>query len=154
MSRLIRLTAVIVLAVPAADPAIVHREFVFDAKPTPECHASTLAETSAGLVAAWFAGTKEGNKDVGVWFARRGQDGWSKPVEIFTGVQADGTRHPCWNPVLFQQPNGPLHLFFKVGPSPSTWWGMHATSADGGQTWAKAERLPGKILGPIKNKPV
>src|SRR6476646_9246065 len=101
MSRLIRLTAVIVLAVPAADPAIVHSEFIFDAKPTPECHASTIAETPTGLVAAWFAGTKEGNKDVGIWLARGDETGWSKPVEIFTGTQPDGARHPCWNPVLF-----------------------------------------------------
>src|SRR5262249_8800087 len=76
------------------------------------------------------------------------------PVEAFTGVQPDGVRHPCWNPVLYQQPNGPLHLFFRVGPRPSAWWGMHASSNDGGDSWSRADRLPGKILGPIKNKPV
>jgi alpha-L-rhamnosidase len=31
---------------------------------------------------------------------------------------------------------------------------MHATSADNGRTWSTAVRLPGKILGPIKNKPI
>jgi predicted neuraminidase len=45
-------------------------------------------------------------------------------------------------------------LFYKVGPSPDTWWGMLITSADGGKTWSKPERLPNGILGPIKNKPV
>ena len=45
-------------------------------------------------------------------------------------------------------------LFYKVGPSPSAWWGMMMTSADGGKSWTKPRRLPDGILGPIKNKPV
>jgi predicted neuraminidase len=45
-------------------------------------------------------------------------------------------------------------LFYKVGPSPSTWWGMLRTSADNGATWSEATKLPDGILGPIKNKPV
>ena len=138
----------------AGDPAIVLSEHVFTDKPTPECHASTIVETPAGLVAAWFAGKEEGTNDVGIWLARRDAKSWSKPVEIFNGAQPNGTRHPCWNPVLFQQPGGPLHLFFKVGPRPNSWWGMHATSDDGGRSWGKAVRLPGKVLGPIRNKPV
>ena len=45
-------------------------------------------------------------------------------------------------------------LFYKVGPSPATWWGMMMTSTDDGQTWSPPQRLPDGILGPIKNKPV
>jgi predicted neuraminidase len=45
-------------------------------------------------------------------------------------------------------------LFYKVGPSPSTWWGMLMTSEDGGRSWSQPRRLPEGILGPIKNKPV
>jgi predicted neuraminidase len=56
--------------------------------------------------------------------------------------------------VLFQPVQGPLLLFYKVGPSPAAWWGMLITSADGGKTWSKPRRLPEGILGPIKNKPV
>jgi predicted neuraminidase len=47
-----------------------------------------------------------------------------------------------------------LHLYYKVGPSPSKWWGMMMSSTDGGKSWSKPERLPDGILGPIKNKPV
>ena len=134
--------------------AIVASEFVFENAPFPSCHASTIAETKTGLVAAWFGGTRERNPDVGIWVARRSRNGWSKPVEVANGVQPGGVRHPCWNPVLFQAERGPLLLFYKVGPSPDEWWGMLITSTDGGVTWSKTARLPDGILGPIKNKPV
>jgi predicted neuraminidase len=86
--------------------------------------------------------------------SRRAASGWAAPVEVATGVQPDGTRHPCWNPVLFQPSRGPLVLFYKVGPSPREWWGLARTSADAGRTWSKAVRLPEGILGPIRAKPV
>jgi predicted neuraminidase len=136
------------------DPAIVASEFVYDTAPFPSAHASTIAATAEGLVAAWFGGTREGARDVGIWVSRRRDGRWSAPVEVATGQQPDGTRHPCWNPVLFLMPDGMLTLFYKVGPSPQTWWGMRHTSRDAGATWSEAERLPDGILGPIKNKPV
>lgn len=129
-------------------------EFIYEQAPFPSCHASTIAETERGLVAAWFGGTHEKHADVGIWVSRRGNDGWSEPVEAANGVQEDGKRFPCWNPVLFQPRGEPLMLFYKVGPSPSEWWGMAMTSLNGGQTWSKARVLPKGILGPIKNKPV
>jgi predicted neuraminidase len=73
---------------------------------------------------------------------------------VANGAQPNGTRHPCWNPVLFQPASGPLLLFYKVGPSPSQWWGLARTSSDGGRTWSAASRLPAGILGPIRAKPV
>ncbi len=134
--------------------AIVTVEFIFEQAPFPSCHASTIAETRAGLVAAWFGGTREKNPDVGIWVARRDKSGWSKPVEVANGIQPDAERFPCWNPVLFQAKRGLLMLFYKVGPSPDQWWGMLTTSTDNGVTWSLPRRLPGGILGPIKNKPV
>lgn len=133
---------------------IVRSEFIFERAPFPSAHASTIVETRDGLVAAWFAGTKERDPDVGIWVSRRGASGWSAPVEVANGVQPDGTRRPCWNPVLFQPAGGPLLLFYKVGPSPSQWWGLARTSSDGGRTWSAAIRLPAGILGPIRAKPV
>ena len=141
----------------AADhSAVVSSEFLNEHAPYPECHASTIVETAPGhLVAAWFGGTKERNPDVGIWFARQEGGKWQPAVEVATGVQADGSKRlPTWNPVLFQAKEGPLVLFYKVGPSPSAWWGMVITSTDGGQTWTKPRRLPEGILGPVKNKPV
>lgn len=135
-------------------PEVVAREFLFETAPFPSVHASTIAETPEGLVAAWFGGTREGAADVGIWISRRMKNGWTAPVEVATGAQTDGTRHPCWNPVLFVLPDKTLALFYKVGPTPRTWWGMVRTSKDHGQSWSAATRLPDGILGPIKNKPV
>jgi predicted neuraminidase len=137
----------------AAEPGIVSSEFIYEKAPFPQCHASTIAETKEGLVAAWFGGTAEKNKDVGIWISRHGKEGWSEVKEVVNGKESDTVRYPCWNPVLFQMPAGPLLLFYKVGPSPSSWWGMKIESADGGKTWSQPTRLPDNIAGPIKNKP-
>jgi predicted neuraminidase len=143
------------VAMPVDDPAILVNEFIYETAPYPSAHASTIVETTSHeIVAAWFGGTRERSPDVGIWVARRTKDGWTPSVEVANGLQPDGTRHPTWNPVLFQPRSGPLMLFYKVGPSPESWWGMLRTSTDGGRTWSEARRLPDGILGPIKNKPV
>lgn len=138
----------------ADQPGIVSADFTYESAPYLNCHASTIAETPQGLVAAWFGGTYESHPDVGIWVVRQVNGRWGEQVEVANGVQSDGSRHPCWNPVLFQPKVGPLLLFYKVGPNPRTWWGMLKTSDDGGKTWSEARRLPDGILGPIKNKPV
>jgi len=133
---------------------ILRAGFIYETAPFPQCHASTIAETRHGLVTAWFGGTRERHPDVGIWVSRQEGDGWSTPREVANGIQHADKRYPCWNPVLFQPQEGPLLLFYKVGPSPSTWWGMLTTSADGGRTWSEPRRLPEDILGPVKNKPI
>jgi len=138
----------------ASGDAIVKSEFIFERAPFASCHASTIVETKAGLVTAWFGGAHERNPDVGIWVSRQDKNGWSKVAEVANGIQPTGERFPCWNPVLFQPTRGPLLLFYKAGPSPSEWWGMLTTSTDGGASWSKPRRLPDGFLGPIKNKPV
>ena len=164
MSRMFSVVAAAVLVMPlesavrvqppASQAALVRSEFIFEKAPFDSAHASTIAETKGGLVAAWFGGTREGADDVGIWVSRQVKGQWTAPVEVATGQQPDGKRHPCWNPVLFAMPDGTLTLFYKVGPTPRTWWGMRRSSRDGGQTWSEGERLSDGILGPIKNKPV
>ncbi|MEE3367891.1 MAG: sialidase family protein [Planctomycetota bacterium] len=137
-----------------AEPAVLRREFIYESAPFPQCHASSIVETPGGLIATWFGGTREKHPDVCIWIARHREGEWTAPQKVIDGVQSDGTRHPCWNPVLFCGPDGQLLLFAKVGPSPRTWWGVLRRSTDGGQTWGPLERLPDGIAGPIKNKPV
>ena len=143
------------LAAAPVSPALVAAEFVYEPGPYPQCHASTIVESTRGsLVAAWFGGTAESNPDVGVYVARFENNRWSAGRLVADGVQHAGKRYACWNPVLFQPRAGPLMLFYKVGPSPEKWWGMLTTSSDDGRTWSEPRRLPEDVLGPIKNKPV
>lgn len=136
-------------------PSLVSSGFVYDDDPpTRSCHASTLVEARDGFLAAWFGGTDEGEPDVAIYLARFEGGIWSKPVPVLDGVQPDGQRFPCWNPVLFRPRVGPILLFARVGPSPSRWWGLLTTSEDDGRTWSRPRRLPEGILGPIKNKPI
>ncbi len=137
-----------------ASSAIVKSEFIYDTASFPSCHASTIVETESGLVAAWFGGTAERNPDVCIYVSRLEKNRWTSPVAVADGVGFATNRLPTWNPVLFQPKRGPLMLFYKVGPSPATWWGMLKTSIDDGKTWSSARPLPDGILGPIKNKPV
>lgn len=127
----------------------MRREFIFEEAPFRSCHASTIAETGHGLIAAWFGGTQEGADDVGIWIARKTGSAWSAPEEV-----ADDRGFPCWNPVLHRMRDGNLWLFYKAGPSPRAWWGMTMLSRDGGETWSVPTRLPDGIPGPIKNKPI
>lgn len=139
---------------PAAALKLESSAFIYDRAPFPSAHASTIVETSDGLVASWFGGTAEKNPDVGIWVSRHTGGAWSAPVEVANGVQPGGGRHPTWNPVLFEPDAGTLLLFYKVGPSPRDWWGMVMASADRGRTWSRPARLPDGILGPIRAKPV
>lgn len=141
---------------PIEHPSVHTEEFIYELENalTPECHASTVEISGNTIIAAWFGGTKEKNKDVGIWVSRKEASSWSMPIEVINGIQDDGTRYPCWNPVLFKPKNEPLHLFYKVGPNPREWWGMYMISIDDGATWTEPVKLPDGILGPIKNQPI
>ena len=147
----------LLLAFPAAaaegGKAVVLREFVAASPPTPQSHAATIAETSEGLVAAWFGGKHEGDPGVDIWVTRQAGGRWSAPEDVADGRQADGSRQPAWNPVLFQPSRGPLMLFYKIGPAPARWRGMLRVSGDGGRHWSEARALPDGVIGPVKNRP-
>ncbi len=136
-------------------PGFISEDFVFTIAKFPQCHASTICETSRGLVVAWFGGTKEKAKDVGIWVSYHDGARWSTPREWANGIQHDKLRYPCWNPVLFQPPgDAPTLLFFKVGPSPSEWWGEMMISYDRGRSFRERKRLPEGIDGPVRCKPI
>ena len=108
--------------------------FIYTKASFPSAHASTIEELENGdIIAAWFGGTHE--------------------RQVATGYQSDTLSYPTWNPVLFKT-NNKLFLFYKIGPSPSTWWGAYKISTDHGKTWSEKKMLPEDILGSIKNKPI
>lgn len=125
-------------------------EFVFDSAPFPACHASTLVELRDGdRLAAWFGGSAEGRPDVAIWGARRVDGHWSPPLEL--------AREPgvaSYNPVLFYTQDQRLWLYYKFGPSPSTWSAARRFSTDDGKTWSPVEHLPAGLYGPIRAKPL
>jgi len=129
------------------------QEFIYETAPFKSCHAPTIAETGSGLIAAWFGGTHEKHEDVEIWISKKQMGAWTAPHSIANGI-VNSKRYPCWNPVLYSHTDNVLYLFYKVGPSPSEWWGEMKYSEDDGSTWSEAIRLPDGILGPIKNKPV
>lgn len=126
-------------------------------RPTRQCHAVTLAQTPAWLVAAWFGERKGSCQGSGIWLMRQSAAGWTTPLEVVSRSHGDEAL-PCWNPVLFQPRVGPLLLFYKAGHSPKNWQGWLTRSLDHGQSWQPPQALGcgpcGPLLGPAKNKPI
>ena len=130
------------------------REWIFTEKPTDSCHASTVLPLDNGtVVAAWFAGSSESDDDVKILTSVRGTDGkWGEPIR----VSADpNVAH--WNPVLFQNDDGTITLYFKVGKDTEYWKTYYSVSTDGKNWAAPRELVPGDNSGgrgPVKNKPI
>lgn len=130
------------------------KEWIFTEKITDSCHASTVLPLDDGsVIAAWFAGSSESDDDVKILTSVRGTDGkWGEPIR----VSADpNVAH--WNPVLFQNDDGTITLYFKVGKNTQYWKTYYSTSTDG-KVWATPKELvPGDNSGgrgPVKNKPI
>ena len=133
---------------------ILTDEFICQDMPVSSVHAPTIAETSSGLVAAFFGGQYEGNSDVSIYIRRYNNNGWTSPQKVVEGLIAGSERKACYNPVLFNYSDGELILFYKIGKNVQDWSGYLVRSFDDGKTWSKPEALPEGFLGPIKNKPI
>lgn len=140
-------------------PSDIERAWVTPANPPgTQVHAPTVLATSTGLVAAWFAGAKEGSEDTRIYVSRCVGGEWTTPEVVAPAPTAH------WNPVLAYAPDEQLWLFFKRGPEISSWVTWFTTSADEGRTWASPRRLiptdPGGDRGgvggrgPVKNPPL
>ncbi len=132
----------------------IRKEFIFgDQRPHASCHASTLVRMPDGsFLAAWFGGHAEGRDDVSIWGAIRNSNGWTEPRRL---ARVQECAH--WNPVLFVDDDGVVHLWFKVGPTFEEWTTWVQTSDDAGRTWSPARQLvAGDQIGrgPVKNKPI
>ncbi len=133
----------------------ITQSFVFDKPITKNCHAATLTEIAPNnLLAAWFGGTHEGAKDVGIYSSLYNGKTWSTPSCLIKPLITETDTLPCWNPVLFKSQSNNLYLFYKVGKNPREWFGAMIISKNNGETWSEPKYLPNEILGPIKNKPI
>lgn len=117
----------------------------------PACHASTVLPLDGGdVLVCYFAGTREGANDVGIWLSRRTGGAWLDPVRV---AKVNGEPH--WNPVLMPIPGG-ARLIFKVGPDVPSWKSWTTTTKDAGASWSVPERYlaPNDACGPVRNKPL
>lgn len=116
----------------------------------PACHASTLLPLPGGrILAAYFAGAREGQDDVGIWLSVKEAGVWQAPRQL-----AKVGPVPHWNPVLYLCREG-IMLCFKAGTAIPYWQSYFMLSQDGGATWsAPAPAFPRKAAGPVRNKPL
>lgn len=111
-------------------------------------HAATLALRSDGkLVAAWFAGSREGASDVAIVSSVYDQGAWGAPQRIVDrrSVARDTQRgiRKLGNPLLWRDTHNVLHLWF-VSVSYGGWAGSainHMQSDDDGRHWSMATRI-------------
>ena len=123
--------------------------------PDPSAHASSMAMLPDGdLLVAWFAGAREGARDVSIRMARLRDgvvlDDWQALTVPDLQRQVQRVVRKLGNPLLFTSGDGTLHLFV-VSVSYGGWSGSavnHLRSTDGGRTWGQARRL---VLAPFMN---
>ena len=133
---------------------LIRKEFVFKATPSiPSCHASTVLMTQKGeLMCAYFAGTRDKDNDVRIWYTVRKNGVWSLPTQIPSDVEI-----PHWNPVLYEASNGTICLFYKIGYEISDWKTMLVTFDENLHPSTPRELIAGDSSGgrgPVKNKPI
>ena len=123
----------------------------------PSVHSGTITELTDGrLMSGWFAGTREGARDVQILmsYQKPGAAGWSPATVIASREQTarELSRHiaKLGNPILFTDSRGRVWLFY-VTVSFGGWSGSSVSmrySDDGGQSWSSARRL---VTSPFLN---
>jgi len=117
-------------------------------------HAASIVETKAGRSAFWFAGSREGARDVALKTAVFDGVRWSDPKTLTdartTGRDLGRRIKTVGNSVAFRHPGGELWLVY-VSVSFGGWAGSRLNlmrSSDEGETWSRPIRLR---LSPLLN---
>lgn len=142
-------------------------ELIKPSAATKSSHVASICVLPDGkLGAAWYGGTREGHKDVAIYFSTRSKDKdgqWSEPQTVVTreSAVAELQRHvrKVGNAVVFADAKGGLWLVY-VSVAVGGWSGSSLNlkrSFDKGHTWTRSQRL---TLSPwfniselVKNKP-
>ncbi|HEY65309.1 MAG TPA: exo-alpha-sialidase [Caldilineae bacterium] len=133
----------------------LRKRWVFKTTPDiPSCHCATLLSLPDGeLLCAWYAGSREGARDVAIYGARLqpGSEAWS-PAEVI----ADTPGFSDGNPVLFLDGHGRLQLWFVT--IHGRWWSearvKRRISTDGGHTWGPVEIIHEPYGWMTRSKPI
>jgi len=141
---------------PLVDPAVVAQadgivrtdesdrqlRFAFLPIVFPSSHASNLLQLRNGdLLCAWFSGSWEGESGVAIVLSRldRKSKQWTRPIVI---DHHEGQSYQ--NPMLFEAPDGVLHLYHTTQPSDggeNQARVLEVTSHDGGYTWSAPKQV-------------
>jgi predicted neuraminidase len=134
-------------------------ESIFEEAPSGQCHASTIVDLPNGdLLAAWFAGKREGDNSVEIWLARKPLGGvWSSPRVVpnwgwaaWMERSPDGDKNWLMHgavvysevsngviqPTLWE--SSPGHVKMLLRSAERTGVTCESTSAGGGRTWTPA----------------
>lgn len=117
--------------------------------PTRNAHVNNMARFQGNLFMTWFGGTKEGDDDVDIYVAHRGEKGWEPAKRV-----ASDPSIPYWNPVLLPRENH-MDLFYKISRTIAEWQTFRIRLDDEGNPVTKpVELVPGDVggRGPVKNK--
>ena len=142
----------------SADPAPTFtEELINPGSPLRTSHVASICELRDGrLAAVWYAGSREGARDVAICFAAQepGQSIWATPRAILTPEQVARDLHrsvkKVGNPLIFSDAAGKLWLLY-VTINIGGWSGSSlnlTTSTDDGDSWAPSRRL---TLSPFFN---
>ncbi len=137
--------------------ALFREEFINPNSTVRSVHVASLCELPDGTVAAtWYGGTREGARDVNIFFATQapGGDTWTAERSIITAQMAvrDLNRavRKVGNALILCDASGKLSLLY-VTITLGGWSGSTlnlTTSADQGKTWTPTRRL---TLSPFFN---
>ncbi len=128
-----------------------HEQFIDPRFIHPSAHVSSICELPGGrLAAVWYAGSREGARDVGIYIATRDagvSNVWSTPVSVGTHEAAgDETFRyvkKIGNAILFAGTNDQLHLLYVTTGFGG--WSCSSlnlkTSTDSGATWSRTRKL-------------
>lgn len=146
----------------------IKAEFITPASGRNMVHAAAMGELPDGrLATVWYGGSREGAKDVAIFWAERGSkptDHWSPPRVLVNRSSAtkelDRYIKKVGNPIMFTGPDERIWLIY-VSVTVGGWSGSSINlkiSQDGGLNWQPSRRL---TLSPlfniselVRNKPV
>ncbi len=134
------------------------QEFISPGSPSGVVHVGSICEMpDGGLAATWYGGTREGAKDVAIFFTEKPQGfdaPWSSPRVLVNRMSAGRELNryirKVGNPVLFKGPGDELYLIY-VTITMGGWSGSSLNvkiSRDAGHTWSDSQRL---TLSPFFN---
>lgn len=129
--------------------------FVNDEEEGTICHVSSISQVGEGKMGCtWYAGSREGSKDVAIFFSTFEGGKWDEPRVIVDkkSCSAELKRHvkKIGNSALFRDNEGRLWLFY-ASVFAGGWSGTslnYKISHDEGDTWSVSKKL---VLSPFFN---